>query len=333
MPPPLDIAPHQRRRLGAAGGAQNEGQHHADNNNPFLPAWDEDDLQRQQRRVGAREIWNRTRRPTAGSWDVVKAVAFELQPIRCSTMVYYIRKSPRYVKPVLQLCGKAVMVWLKSLQWFASLSYKAATHATWKDWALLFGIIGYCYIIRQAHRLFHAGPMVLVLTGLFIILTIGLDDDSSNNKKGLSAYSVFNRQCRAILGSIDVESLVNQYVGGGVGAMINNNNNQDQGRGAGDGGGQAGPRRQHVHAHQQHQHGENGNGNNNRARRSGKKARRDQQTLEHRRDRQRQRQEAAAMGFGNEGGDDQMAMHRLLEEQAAFAEEQFEDEHDFSDEE
>jgi len=64
-------------------------------------------------------------------------------------------------------------------------------------------------------RLFEAGPLFLILTALIAIFTVGLDN--SENTNGISAYSVFNRGFSNLLGSIDVESLVNQYVGGGFG--------------------------------------------------------------------------------------------------------------------
>ena len=56
--------------------------------------------------------------------------------------------------------------------------------------------------------LFHAGPLAIILTGMIVIWTIGLDDE----KKGgvLSAYSVFNGHCRSMLGSLDAEGLVEQ---------------------------------------------------------------------------------------------------------------------------
>jgi hypothetical protein len=59
----------------------------------------------------------------------------------------------------------------------------------------------------------------MILTALGVILTVGLGDDDQNdlnNPHRVSAYSVFNRGFHRLMGSIDVENLVNQHVGGGM---------------------------------------------------------------------------------------------------------------------
>jgi len=294
MPPPLDRGPFYQGNQRSLTD-QDDGIARPAAPNQFLP-----DFQVNEK-VSAREIWQNTRRPDSTWLDVVRAILFELQPIRYSVLVRHIRKSPSlYIKPGWELLVKIVIIWLNSLQWSAGLLWKFFHHAGWKDYILLIGLASYAYFIRIVHKLFHAGPLVVVVTGLVIILTVGLDDDQSSNDR-ISAYSVFNRHCRAILGSIDVESLVNQYVGGGMG-LWNNPGEAPQ----------PPPRPRQRRQHQNHP--DQPRAQNQGARKSGKKARRDQATLEKRRDRQRQRQEAAAMGFGIHD-QEQEAMNRLIEQQ------------------
>jgi hypothetical protein len=185
-----------------------------------------------------------------------------------------------------------------------------------------------------------AGPLVMILTALVAIFTIGLGD----NQDGLSAYSVFNRGFHRLLGDLDADALVQQHVGGammmaGVGMAAGppledaDNGNlhrvermvEPQRRMEADA---VARRRQHGNAQENGDRGEEddtmlqnnddepqhqrGRG----ARRSGKKARR--RDLEQRREIQRQRQAAMDMGFAGDGGQEEMlAMQRLLEEQIA----------------
>ena len=138
------------------------------------------------------------------------------------------------------------------------------------------------------YRLFDAGLLVIISTMLVLIFTIGLGD--SNNSNGTSAYSVFNRGCQQLLGSIDADNFVNQYVGGGLAAA-------------------AGAGRQ-----EQNQHGDNDEDvlienddddeprqqQGTTSRKSGKKARR--RNIEQRREMQRQRQLAREYGMMDEAG-------------------------------
>lgn len=182
----------------------------------------------------------------------------------------------------------------------------------------------------NVNRALDAGPLVLIISALVAIFTIGLGNNE--NKDGISAYSVFNRGFQSIMGSVDVEALVQQHVGGamGAGAMgmagggrvdddMDDFDEQPPARRAR----RPVPEQRHVH---DNNNGEDGNGNGNddghdegprlQARKSGKKARRG--NLEQRREHQRQRQAAIAMGFGGDGGhDEQLAMQMILEEQIA----------------
>ena len=182
-----------------------------------------------------------------------------------------------------------------------------------------------------SYRLIDAGPLVLILTALATIFTVGLRDKEDGE---ISAYSVFNRGFQSLMGSVNVEELVNQHVGGGM--MMAG---ADGGAGAGgipihqepQHGGiwrQGNNRHYNNHAEREEARGENhdqdeGDDNdtaaerqNRQARKSGKKARR--QNLEERQEQRRQREAARAMGLDGAGGHEEaMAMQRLLEEQVA----------------
>lgn len=163
---------------------------------------------------------------------------------------------------------------------------------------------------------------MLMITALVAIFTIGLGERADGE---LSAYSVFNRGFQRLLGSIDVDELVNQHVGGGFmnmnvhaddgeerenirpAALRNNNNNNDNDDESDDNDSDDNEEDNNNNNQQHQQRG---------ARRSGKKARR--RNLEERREQQRQREAARAMGFDG-GPEEIMAMQRLIEEQVVDA--------------
>jgi Uncharacterized conserved domain (SAYSvFN) len=93
------------------------------------------------------------------------------------------------------------------------------------------------------NRMINAGPMVVILTALVLIFTIGLGDGGDGtHRTGPSAYSVFNRGFERLLGSIDSEALLAQHLGGGAaggmmmmmgrndGDNLPQNGNADEGR-------------------------------------------------------------------------------------------------------
>lgn len=151
----------------------------------------------------------------------------------------------------------------------------------------------------------------MIVTALVAIFTIGLGDNEGGD--GKSAYSVFNRGFERLMGSVDVENLVNQHVGGGM-AMAAMNMPQQQ---------QQQPQRRPMNNHyhdDRRQDVQNDNDddddvpddNNAQSRKSGKKSRR--RDLQQRRELQRQRRAAMEMGLDG-GADDSVAMQRLIEEQ------------------
>lgn len=187
-------------------------------------------------------------------------------------------------------------------------------------------------LLIQFHysRLLDAGPLVLIMTALAIIFTVGLGERAEGE---MSAYSVFNRGFQKLMGSVDVEALVNQHVGGGmmlaggvgddaagiVGGGINEEdagNRRPQRRGNNN---LHNARRNEEGGEQVNHDGEDndddnndGNGEHHRgqARKSGKKNRRRNQ--EERQDQRRQREAARALGLDGTGGQEEaVAMQQL----------------------
>jgi hypothetical protein len=186
--------------------------------------------------------------------------------------------------------------------------------------------------------------MVVILTALVVIFTIGLGDNDTPT--GPSAYSVFNRGFERLLGSVDADALLAQHIGG-AGAMMMMNNNIRQEDDEDVVGGRdvphraARPRPEAARWERDNgqpvadvNHGQNrdpidnigdghqgdvinepngdNNNMNNRARKSGKKARR--RNLDQRREIQRQREAAMRMGMDQDGV---MDMQLLIEAQIA----------------
>ena len=249
--------------------------------------------------------------PNATRAALLRAILYELQPVRFSSIDVSAIASP-----------------LRSL-WLGSVSFVTATvpslvqgmyrilrSMTGRQWMIVGAVVAYYYLVRFVHRLLDAGPILIITTALVTIFTIGLGDTATQD--GLSAYSVFNRGYERILGSIDVESLVQQHVGGAMGFA---------------GMGLARPPpvppiheplprpRQDVGDHRQENVArapavdeDDDFPERGVSRKSGKKARR--RNLEQRRELQQQRQAAMAMGFVGDGHDE-MAIQRLLEEEIA----------------
>ena len=117
--------------------------------------------------------------------------------------------------------------------------------------------------------------MVIIITSLIAIFTIGLGDESSENENSeqtqqnrISAYSVFNRGFQRLLGSVDADALLAQHVGGGIGlggVAAGNFMMGGHGDGDGGGGGGGGMRIQHnvddIDRQRAHRRGGGGGGN------------------------------------------------------------------------
>jgi len=260
-----------------------------------------------RQRHKSRQIWDQTRRVDSSYMDYVRAILYELQPIRFS----YLRKNAApFLSSTWDLIVKQFL--LNALPDYTKAFYGLCKGLTLSQWCMIFCVILYWQMVKFFHRILDAGPIILILTALIAIFTVGLDDntkDRDGNK--MSAYNIFNRGFRSILGGIDAENLIAQHIGGPAALLNNHDADADAAHQEQDINGPAairrrrrrGNREQHFinnnnnHDHQndnnpaEHQQGEAPN--IYRARLSGKKARR--RNLETRREIQRQRQAAMDM--------------------------------------
>ena len=265
----------------------------------------------------ARSLWDDTRKPNATWSTYLRAILYELQPIRFSTL--HSSTIGIIIRDLPTKCQK--FVWT-TFPYLMSLCWKFLCNRSMKEWVYFLGLVIYWRTVVYLHELLHAGPMVLIITALIGIFTIGLSDNE-NGEGYVSAYSVFNRGFQSILGSLDADQLVAQHVGGGVAAAAAVNAMDVRGGDDEFGGGNDRQReRQQVQGQaqalqeqqqqQQQQQAENNQNRNNKSRKSGKKARRKrnlEQRQAQRRDIELQREAAAAMGFGtnnewNNNGED-----------------------------
>jgi hypothetical protein len=261
----------------------------------------------------SRALWDDTKRPqpSVSSWAyaLLSAILYELQPIRFSVI--------NWSRLISIARGSVKGLWyaLSCLPGLARVLMKLAWQRKW----MVAGVVSYYFAVRWIHDLLEAGPIVLMLTSLIAIFTIGLSDNTGN-QGGLSAYSVFNRGFERLMGSVDAEALLAQHIGLVPGAVMPIAPAEAPQRR------QPVPRRDQRRIEEEenndHQNDDNNDAeeqppppnNNNQARKSGKKARR--RNLEQRREIQRQRDAAMNMGMqGEDNQEDMMVMQRLIEEQ------------------
>jgi hypothetical protein len=255
----------------------------------------------------SRELWDQ-----AGSsyGALARAILYELQPIRFSQL------------QIQQWATKTqnVFVSILSVTWSILQTIFVFIRDDFSLWhgKLLAAVLLYYCLVRVVHEYLEAGPLMLMVTALALIFTIGLADKNENDPRSqreMSAYHVFNRGMQRMMGDLDAEQMLAQHLGG---VLYNGNNNNDD-----DDGFRARPQGQRLH-----EAGVQGNNNENvdngndalqqgaAARRSRKRARGEQ-----RREMQRQR-EAAIAAIEDDDGEDAVALQRHLEEQILIQQQQ-----------
>lgn len=287
----------------------------------------------------SRVLWDEARKEDASWTATARAILYELQPIRFSTIDVsgIVSTASRLGRFLVALACSIV----RSVPGVVRGLIRILRGMSRSQWGVVGIVVAYYYFVRLIHQYLEAGPLVVIATGMIGIFTIGLGDGDS---AGMSAYSVFNRGFQQLLGSVDVEALVQQYAGGGLAVQAQMNANRDQGMDEHNGA-RAGRQRGDIRAAAQPQPppaaagaNENEEADNdnddtpqdgrNRARRSNKKSRnkdRRERNTTVRREMELQRQAAAAMGFVGEGEQDDAAIHRLIEEQVLGEQHQHEE--------
>jgi Uncharacterized conserved domain (SAYSvFN) len=276
----------------------------------------------------SRALWEQARENGSGKQGLIslfRAILYELQPVRYSEW-------SRWTDQITAVTGRFVQ-WCRRVLHPVALTVEASSlvrtvvhflsNLSLRQWRMVALALAYYLLVRWLHAALDAGPLVLIISALVAIFTIGLSD---NNDGSLSAYSVFNKGFQKLLGSIDEEALLQQHVGGGMlmgggGMMLppNDDENENDERGDADHrrpnnvrplpdqgpADEAIPPAAAAAAAPQH-----------RARRTGKKARRDAAhgNLAQRRELQAQRQAARALGLVGDNDElDEAALLRLLD--------------------
>jgi Uncharacterized conserved domain (SAYSvFN) len=264
----------------------------------------------------SRALWQRDDDSMAyyGSSAFRNAVIYELQPLRWSEW----KSQQDLMAQQLQSLLRTLKATMSRLPTIIASVWKWLKYRSVRQWLVFFAALLYYAAVRYIHYKLEAGPIIMIVTALVAIFTVGLSD---NRNDGLpSAYSIFNRGFASLMGSLDADALVQQHIGGGfmgaaAGAMAPPpplpivENRPVERRGA-----DQAQRPERLPENQQPNDevrvDENPRGA---ARRPRKKQVNRRSTVEHRRDIQRQREAAEALGFG--GVDEDIAMNRLIEDQ------------------
>ena len=206
-------------------------------NNHFLPQ----NRRRQldpTRHLHSREVWKRVRyyesEPNPSKLKIAsakfQAILYEIQPFRVRPLLGRIRVFLVEEDGAVQIKDKA----LDSISWCAgvltSLIRLLARLSKWAHGELrvcrkgqlfrlfcwttgaLVGIYAWYRAVLYMHEQYAAGPAVIIITVVALILGPGLSDHTDTSVP--SAYSVFNGGMR-LLGDLDADTLARQFAGGG----------------------------------------------------------------------------------------------------------------------
>jgi len=221
------------------------------------------------RHLQSRELWNKVRfhatddsdRNSSASssslWPYYKAlihaILYEIQPFRMkpnyNRFITFVREEDG-LRHVLTTSANKTIYILGSMQKLCRFLYNLIRpyctiqsiqqhkHTIGKTILTLIGLKLYHRTLLYLHELLHAGPILIILTLFLLLYTIGLGDNTGASSGVPSAYSVFNRGMRRILGTVDAEELARQYAGGAAAAAMGGgrNNNNGNHRWGGDGG-------------------------------------------------------------------------------------------------
>lgn len=247
----------------------------------------------------SRALWDRcrsTRNRPATAWAWASAILYELQPLRYTVFLQTLRSFSR------SLYHGGVWWFTQALPQLPRLVNQGCQSLLvaryWRVWILVGGAVGlYIWMLRRIHEAVSAGPLVLILTALVTIWTVGLSDHQTDDGMP-SAYAVFNKGFQKLMGSVDADALLQQHLGGGFAGMMMMQH---------DGGAMRNDRPDDdVNNNNNH----NAPPHERRAVRRPRKKQGNRERNQQRRELQRQRQAAADLGFG--GQHEQEAMDRLV---------------------
>ena len=94
----------------------------------------------------SRALWDETRRPDASTSTWIRAVVYELQPIRFS------RANQRQLLVFWRNVFATCTLFLKSIPTVAMAIFKFLRTWHWKHWLMLAGAVMYYYFVRFMHE-------------------------------------------------------------------------------------------------------------------------------------------------------------------------------------
>ncbi len=128
----------------------------------------------------SRSIWDEARESNAPPTSILRAFLYEVQPVDLTQFDFnlnYIRHKS------VGACQLAVRWLLSFIQCIVKFLYQRSL----KEWGFVMVILVYWRVLVYFHQTLDAGPMLLILTALILIFTIGLGDHQDGET--LSAYS------------------------------------------------------------------------------------------------------------------------------------------------
>ena len=167
----------------------------------------------------SRLLWDASRSPTATFSDKISPLLYELTPCSLTSIKTFSQKLINGGAKAIKIFFLLILPCLinfffhsttpflrKAIKFLVSHSSETAITTLWFI----------SLTILEYH--FSMGKLFLILTILALISAYGFSTEPQN-RRGLytSAYSVFNKGCEALLGSIDGEALARQMAAGGMG--------------------------------------------------------------------------------------------------------------------
>lgn len=178
----------------------------------------------------------------AYSCALFHAIAYEIQPFRIRPCLHRAKifvceeEGLKHLSASILEYAKSVFSVLKELFQFLHKQFQQMDIDSVKSFfvsnksflakstTILFALRIYYHVLLYLHDLLHAGPIIVILTLMTLLYTIGLGNNTGAGSGIPSAYSVFNRGMRKIMGTVDGEELARQYAGGAMMAGMNNDN-------------------------------------------------------------------------------------------------------------
>ena len=163
----------------------------------------------------SRVIWDAARRPEATARDKLRPFLYELGIPALITALSHINfdsvKVGAACRRKARTAGKSVAALIP----FLALPFRSKRSSL-----TTLSVLVYLIVLVTLHLKYGIGSFLFITSLLILMYKYGFDDAMSNN--GMSAFSVFNKGFTNMLGALDGQNLMDQYVAGqaGFGAAV-----------------------------------------------------------------------------------------------------------------